>query len=76
MSNAMNNMKNLANVGHTCKARKKTQLVNVYANVNCHHHLFIEYEFPLYDQTTTLIDHLVCGVGKTQALKPKFDKNY
>lgn len=76
MSNAMNKMKNLANVGHTCKARKKTCLVNVYANVDCHHHLLIEYKFPLYDQTTTLIDHLVCGVKKTQALKPNFHKIY
>jgi hypothetical protein len=49
MSNAMNKMKNLANVERTCKARKKTWLVNVYANVDCHHHLFIEYKFPLYD---------------------------
>jgi hypothetical protein len=49
MSNAMNKMKNLANVGHTCKARKKTCLVNVYANVDYHHHLLIEYKFPLYD---------------------------
>ncbi len=76
MSNAMNKMKNLGNVGHTCKARKKTWLVNVYANINCHHHLFIEYKFPLYDQTITLIDHSFCGVEKTHALKPKFDKNY
>lgn len=61
-------------LGIHAKLGKKTWLVNVYVNVNCHHHLFIEYKFPLYDQTTTLIDRSVCGVEKTQALKPKFDK--
>jgi len=38
MSNAMNMVKNLTNVGWTCKAGKEARLVSDFANDDYHHH--------------------------------------
>jgi hypothetical protein len=73
MENAKSMVKNLANVGRIGKVGKEARLVSVYASVNCHLHLLIE--FCLFSMIVViLINHSICGAKKTKATKPKSNK--